>query len=42
MRGMDYGRYMAKTRLGWWPFCLCKLAGLSYEFGMSSKKKYLK
>ena len=30
-----------KTRFGRWPFCLCKLAGLSYEFGMSSKKKYL-
>ena len=30
-----------KTRFGRRPFCLCKLAGLSYEFGMSSKKKYL-
>ena len=30
-----------KTRFGRRPFCLCRLAGLSYEFGMSSKKKYL-
>ena len=30
-----------KTRFGRRPFCLCKLAGLSYEFGMSSKQKYL-
>ena len=39
MRGMDYGRYMAKPVLDGGHFVLCKLAGLSYQFGMSSKQK---
>ena len=30
-----------KTRFGRRPFCLCKLAGFSCEFGMSSKQKQL-